>query len=139
MTDRREKPKSKFPDHRGLATWGDRLVRLDEFARATATHGRRLDDARRAADVRAFHAERFDDTPVEGPFGRVAVFGTSSKMKNSASGPKYAASAMPVERRYSSALSPMCRGSREYGERVIVSATSQITVSVGNSREEVGS
>ncbi len=75
MTDRRKKPKSKFPDHRGLATWGDRLVRLDEFARATATHGRRLDDARRAADVRAFHAERFDDTPVEGPFGRVAVFG----------------------------------------------------------------
>ena len=70
MTDR-----SRFPDHRGLATWGARLVSLEEFAREAATHGRQLDDTQRAAAVRTFHAEAFDDTPVEGPFGRVAVFG----------------------------------------------------------------
>jgi hypothetical protein len=70
MTDR-----SRFPDHRGLATWGERLVSLDEFAREAAAHGRHLGDAQRVAAVRAFHAERFDDTAVEGPFGRVAVFG----------------------------------------------------------------
>jgi hypothetical protein len=37
----------------------------------------------------------------------------SSKMKNSASGPKYAVSAMPVDFRYASAFRAMLRGSRE--------------------------
>ena len=52
-------------------------------------------------------------------------------MKNSSSGPKYAVSAMPVERMYSSALAAMLRGSREYLSRVIVSITSQIRATVG--------
>jgi Calcineurin-like phosphoesterase superfamily domain len=59
--------------HRGLATWGERLVPLAEFRAAAA-------GAADAAELR--HAARRDylrplpdATPVEGPFRKVAVFG----------------------------------------------------------------
>ena len=55
---------------------------------------------------------------------------TSSKMKNSASGPKYAVSAIPVCCRYATALRAMLRGSRVYGSRVIVSMASAVMLSV---------
>jgi hypothetical protein len=63
------------PDHRGRATWGERVVPLDVFRRAAAAHGRRLDDAAREAAVAAFLAPVPDATPVEGPFVRLAVCG----------------------------------------------------------------
>src|SRR6478672_5954689 len=65
-----------------------------------------------------------------------ALFGSSlywieSKMKNSASGPKYAVSAMPVDLRYETARFARLRGSRAYGSCVIGSITSQRIDSVG--------
>src|SRR5688572_8932441 len=64
------------------------------------------------------------------------LFGSSeywieSKMKNSASGPKYAVSAMPVDLRYATARFARLRGSREYDSCVIGSITSQSSDSVG--------
>src|SRR5882762_4200620 len=65
-----------------------------------------------------------------------ALFGSSlywieSKMKNSASGPKYAVSAMPVDLRYATARFARLRGSRVYGSCVIGSTTSHRIASVG--------
>src|SRR5947207_3022492 len=57
---------------------------------------------------------------------------TSSKIKNSASGPKNAVSAMPVLFKYASAFSATPRGSRSYGSRVIGSTIVQIKLSVGS-------
>ena len=61
--------------HRGLATWGDRLVPLGDFRRASAAAGRRLSAAERAAATAAFLAAPADPTPVEGPYRRIAVAG----------------------------------------------------------------
>jgi hypothetical protein len=66
---------SPFPDHRGKATWGERIVPLDEFQSAAATAGRELSDAGRRAEVRRFLSAKDAPTPVEGPFERVLVFG----------------------------------------------------------------
>ncbi len=86
--------------HRGLATWGERLVPLAEFRAAAAAAGRQAarppaNDAAKAAKAAdaaeaagsAYAAELRqaarrdylrplpDATPVEGPFRKVAVFG----------------------------------------------------------------
>jgi len=61
--------------HRGLATWGEKLVPLEEFRRATAEAGRRLSPAERDAAVRDSTMALPDATPVEGPWTRIAVFG----------------------------------------------------------------
>jgi hypothetical protein len=61
--------------HRGLATWGEKLVPLEKFRRASAAAGQRLSAAERAAAVRAFTAPLTDVTPVEGPWSRIAVCG----------------------------------------------------------------
>src|SRR5256885_15596598 len=53
-------------------------------------------------------------------------------MKNSASGPKNAVSAIPVDFKYASAFSATPRGSRSYGSRVIGSTIVQIKLSVGS-------
>ncbi len=69
------KPPRPFPEHHGRATWGERLVPLEEFRRAVAEHGRLLTpDQRNEARVRLHRADE-DLTPVEGPFRRIAVFG----------------------------------------------------------------
>jgi len=65
----------KLTAHRGMATWGERLVPLGEFKQATAQSGRNLSPIERAAATAEYLADRKDETPVEGPFGRVAVFG----------------------------------------------------------------
>src|SRR5919107_4321899 len=64
------------------------------------------------------------------------LFGSSeywieSKMKNSASGPKYAVSATPVDLRYATARLARLRGSRAYASWVIGSITSHRIDSVG--------
>jgi Calcineurin-like phosphoesterase superfamily domain len=61
--------------HRGMATWGDRLVPLGEFRSAVTRHGRELDDAARDEAVAAFTAPRAKPSPVEGPFSKILVFG----------------------------------------------------------------
>ena len=73
MKGRREPPKAI--SHKGLATWGDRLVPLEDFRAAARQFGRELPDAERRVEVAAYLAGVEDPTPVEGPYGRVAVFG----------------------------------------------------------------
>ena len=67
--------KRRFPDHRGRATLGERLVPLESFTRAVMAHGRRLDPAAREEAIRSFVSAPADPTPVEGPFDRIVVFG----------------------------------------------------------------
>lgn len=71
MTD----SKDALTAHRGLATWGERLVPLGEFRRASADAGRALSEAERRAARGEFLTAAGDGVPVEGPFERVAVFG----------------------------------------------------------------
>jgi hypothetical protein len=61
--------------HRGLATWGERLVPLADFRAAAAVAGASLGEAERQAARRAYRSPVPDPTAVEGPFGKVAVFG----------------------------------------------------------------
>ena len=65
----------KLTAHRGMATWGDKLVPLDEFHRAVLEHGRQLDAAGRRKAEEEYLAPSHDPTPVEGPYSRIAVFG----------------------------------------------------------------
>jgi len=67
--------KAKLTAHRGLATWGEKLVPLGEFRRAADGAGRRLSDAQRDAAIERFTAPVGDGVPVEGPYRRVAVCG----------------------------------------------------------------
>ncbi len=83
MTDRSAKddrsrkrtPPAPLAAHRGLATWGEKLVPLGEFRRAAAAAGRQLSGAERAAEAASFLERPEDPTPVEGPYSKVAVFG----------------------------------------------------------------
>jgi Calcineurin-like phosphoesterase superfamily domain len=61
--------------HRGLATWGERLVPLGDFRAAAAREGRALPESERAAAAAAYSAPLADPTPVEGPYARIAVCG----------------------------------------------------------------
>ncbi len=65
----------RLPDHRGLATWGERLVPLDEFRRAAAEVPPSGDAASREAAERALHAPIDDRVPIEGPFRRIVLCG----------------------------------------------------------------
>ena len=65
----------KATSHKGRATWGDRLVPLEDFRDAARQFGRELPDAERRTEVAAYLAVAEDATPVEGPYERVAVFG----------------------------------------------------------------
>ncbi|MEM8931262.1 MAG: metallophosphoesterase family protein [Acidobacteriota bacterium] len=67
--------RDKLKAHRGKATWGEKLVPLGTFRSAVQQYGRVLDGEQRDAERRAFVEGRDDPTPVEGPFGRIAVFG----------------------------------------------------------------
>lgn len=72
---RRAAERARLAAHRGMATWGERLVPLGEFRRASAESGRLLTDAERAEAVVAYGRIAPEDVPVEGPFSRIAVFG----------------------------------------------------------------
>lgn len=67
--------RAKLGIHRGMATWGERLVPIGEFRRAAAASGRHLDAVSREAAVAAYRQAPADDAPVEGPYSRIAVFG----------------------------------------------------------------
>lgn len=81
MTDRNPKEIRSQPTaeqltvHRGLATWGEKLVPLGDFRRATAAAGRALSEHERKREIQAFIAGEKDTSPAEGPYRRVAVFG----------------------------------------------------------------
>lgn len=66
---------SKLTLHRGLATWGEKLVPLAAFREAAARKGRTLPQEERESAVLAYTAGLDDPTPVEGPYSRIAVFG----------------------------------------------------------------
>jgi len=66
---------SKLTAHRGMATWGERLVPLERFRQATAKVGRRLSEAERLTEQRDFLQRERDPTPTEGPYSRIVVFG----------------------------------------------------------------
>ncbi|HXU47360.1 MAG TPA: metallophosphoesterase family protein [Thermoanaerobaculia bacterium] len=61
--------------HRGLATWGEKLVPLGAFRAAAAKEGLALSALEREREMRAYLAPHDDPTPVEGPFQRILVFG----------------------------------------------------------------
>lgn len=67
--------RARLAAHRGLATWGERRVPLDEFRVAAAGEGAALSAAERETARSALLARPADDTPVEGPFARIAVCG----------------------------------------------------------------
>ncbi len=67
--------REKLTAHRGLATWGEKLVPLGSFRAATEKAGLTLSPEERDARVREFLAADTDPTPVEGPFRRILVFG----------------------------------------------------------------
>ncbi len=73
--EKRRRERERLAAHRGLATWGEKLVPLGSFREATAGAGRRLGAAERAAATAAYLGGAVDPTPVEGPFARIAVFG----------------------------------------------------------------
>jgi len=75
LARQREVAREKLTAHRGMATWGERLVPLGEFKEAAREVGRHLSAEEAAAERRAYVAPREDPTPVEGPYGKIAVFG----------------------------------------------------------------
>lgn len=71
----RDQARAKLTAHRGMATWGERLVPLGDFRRASAAVGHSLSPSERQQTAREFLASPADPTPVEGPYNKVAVFG----------------------------------------------------------------
>jgi hypothetical protein len=67
--------REKLAAHRGMATWGEKLVPLATFRKAAAETGIELSSEERAAALRSYTAGLDDPTPVEGPWSRIAVFG----------------------------------------------------------------
>ena len=67
--------RAKLTRHRGLATWGEKLVPLGDFKRAVAGTGRALGNEARALETAAFLTGRDDQVEIEGPYSRIAVFG----------------------------------------------------------------
>ncbi|MEM9557052.1 MAG: metallophosphoesterase family protein [Acidobacteriota bacterium] len=67
--------RERMAAHRGMATWGERLVPLDVFHDAVHRYGRALGADEAAAERAAFVGAAPDATPVEGPYSKIAVFG----------------------------------------------------------------
>jgi hypothetical protein len=75
LDEQARQARAKLTAHRGMATWGERLVPLGAFRDAARSHGRELAPEERAAALAARRAALPDPTPVEGPFSRILVFG----------------------------------------------------------------
>lgn len=71
----RDEARTTLARHRGMATWGERLVPLGEFRRAAGAVGRRLTAEEQAAEQTRYLGPRADGIAVEGPFSKIAVFG----------------------------------------------------------------
>lgn len=70
-----EDERARLTRHRGLATWGERLVPLERFGEEVARHGRVLDDAQRQRERGRFIGVGDDGIEREGPFQKILVFG----------------------------------------------------------------
>ncbi len=73
--ERRAAERARLAAHRGLATWGEKLVPLGRFREATQNAGRSLGEAQRQEERSRFLTAAEDKAPREGPFSTVAVFG----------------------------------------------------------------
>ncbi|MFQ5348927.1 MAG: metallophosphoesterase family protein [Thermoanaerobaculia bacterium] len=71
----RRRASAKLTAHRGLATWGERLVPLGEFRAAASAAGHSLSATLRVAAAERHRRPAEDATPIEGPFERIVVFG----------------------------------------------------------------
>ncbi|MEM7050293.1 MAG: metallophosphoesterase family protein [Acidobacteriota bacterium] len=67
--------RAKLTRHRGLATWGEKLVPLGEFRDAVEQAGHRLSPEQRQEAVHGYRAAQPTAISVEGPWSRIAVFG----------------------------------------------------------------
>lgn len=67
--------RARLVAHRGFATWGNDLVPLERFREAAREAGRSLPETARKEAREGYRAARRDETPVEGPYGRIVVFG----------------------------------------------------------------
>jgi hypothetical protein len=67
--------RDKLAAHKGLATWGERLVPLGDFRQAAQTHGHSLSATQRLTARQRFLEQPSDPTTIEGPFSRVVIFG----------------------------------------------------------------
>jgi hypothetical protein len=75
LDEQERQARAKLTAHRGMATWGEKLVPIGAFRQAAAETGLRLTSEEREAALSAY-ASRLDDlTPMEGPYSRIAVFG----------------------------------------------------------------
>lgn len=70
-----ERAAAQLTVHRGMATWGERLVPLGAFRDAAAKVGRRLRDTDRRAEMANHRAPLARGSNIEGPFRKIAVFG----------------------------------------------------------------
>jgi hypothetical protein len=75
LDEQERQARAKLTAHRGMATWGERIVPLGDFHKAAAGAGLILSPEEREAAVRSRTAPLADPTPVEGPWSRIAVFG----------------------------------------------------------------
>ena len=75
LDEQARQARAKLTAHRGMATWGEKLVPIGDFRRAAAETGLQLTPEEREAALRAYAAGIDDPTPVEGPWSRIAVFG----------------------------------------------------------------
>ncbi len=75
LDEQERQARAKLTAHRGMATWGEKLVPLAAFRQAAARKGRTLPQEERESAVLAYTAGLDDPTPVEGPYSRIAVFG----------------------------------------------------------------
>jgi hypothetical protein len=75
LDEQERQARAKLTAHRGMATWGEKLVPIGTFRQAAADAGLTLSPEEREAAMRARAAALADPTPVEGPWSRIAVFG----------------------------------------------------------------
>ncbi|MFL6259866.1 MAG: metallophosphoesterase family protein [Thermoanaerobaculia bacterium] len=75
LDEQARQARAKLTAHRGMATWGEKLVPLAAFRQAAAREGLALPQEERESAVLAYTAGLDDPTPIEGPFSRIAVFG----------------------------------------------------------------
>lgn len=72
---KKARAQAKLAAHRGMATWGEKLVPLGTFRAAAQEVGRRLSESERATETRLHRTPIAEMPAAEGPFDRIAVFG----------------------------------------------------------------
>jgi predicted phosphodiesterase len=75
LDEQERQARAKLTAHRGMSTWGEKLVPLAAFRQAAAREGLKLASGERESAMLAYTAALDDPTPVEGPYSRIAVFG----------------------------------------------------------------